>query len=386
MEITTAAALATLGIVIQADVLRRGVQAGGDTPRYVEGAARLLDGHLLQGVQWLYPGYIAFVAIVSGIGLGLRGVVGVQALLLLLVAIVLADLGRRLSGPVASVGAAFLWLTAIDFTRYLGWQAYVLTDAVYASCVAIVLWSVHRAVEDGGPWKLAAAAAVVAAASVRPNGWLLCPVLVTYLTATRWRKRSGYVLAVALFGLAVAGAELAPGAQVVRGGTAHQLAAGRVFWGPDQGPGQVDMPAPEPGQTAVSYVMSHPFAVARLVAARVGTEAVHIRADYSCRRNIRYGIWTAIVWLLTALGVWFQRGTSFTWLAVGIIAAQFFLVAVTFADIEGRFLVHVVGPLALLGGLAIGRFAGERPARSAGTTSTRGWSGCRCRIWRRPSR
>lgn len=361
VNVTTGAALAILGIAIQADVLRRGIQSAGDTPRYTDGAARLLRGDLLQGTQWLYPGYIAFVAMVSGVGLGRHGVVALQAFLILLVAIALADLGRRLSGPVASVAAAFFWLTAIDFTRYLGWQAYILTDAVYASAVVLVLWSVHRALEADGRWSIAAAAAV-AAASIRPNGWLLFPVLIAYLTATRWRQRRGYLLAAALLGLAVVGAELVPGGQVVRGDAARQLAEGRVFWGygHDRDPWQLDMPAPESGQTAAAYVTSHPLAAARLVVARVAAEVVHIRPAYSRRRNIRYGIWTATMWLLTVLGIWFQRGTSFVWLAVGIIAAQLFLVAVTFADIEGRFLVHVVGPLALLSGLAIGRFAGER--------------------------
>lgn len=360
-EVTTGAALATLGIVIQADVLRRGIQPAGDTRRYTDGAARLLDGHLLQGAQWLYPGYIAFVAMVSGIGLGLHAIVAIQALLLLMVAIALADLGRRLSGPVAAAAAAFLWLTAIDFTRYLGWQAYILTDAVYASAVVIVLWSIHRALENGGRWSIVAAAAAVAAASVRPNGWLLLPVLVTYLTATRWRTRSGYVLAAALLGLVVVGAELVPGGRLIRGDTARQLAEGRLFWGHEYDPWQLAMPATTPGQTAVSYVTSHPLAVARLALARVLAEAAHIRPAYSSRRNIRFGIWTATMWVLAVLGVWFHRGGSFIWLAVGIVAAQFFLVAVTFADIEGRFLVHVIGPLALLSGLAIGRFANERP-------------------------
>ena len=316
--ISAGAALAAGAVALQLDLLRRGVQGAGDSPRYIDGAAQLLNGDLLNGTQWLYGGYIAFVAAITGLGLGLHGVVVAQILWLFLAALALADLARRLSGPVASLAAAFLWLTTVDFTRYLGWQTYILTEAVYASAVVIVLWSLHRALEDRGPWN---------------------------------------VVAAALFGLTVAGAELVPGGQTVRGDTAQQLAEGRVFYGP----WQLRMPDRQPDQGVVGYITSHPLSVARLVVARMAAEAAHIRPGYSDRRNLVFGVWAGTIWLLALPGMWFWRDTSFTWLAVGVIAAQFGLVAVTFADIEGRFLIHVVGPIALCGGFAVGWLAGERP-------------------------
>jgi len=361
MYVGAAIALAAVAVALQADLLRRGIQAAGDTSRYTDGATQILSGQLLHGTQWLYAGYIVFVAAMTGLGLGLHGVVAVQTLLIFAAALALADLARRLSGPVASLAAAGLWLTTIDFTRYLGWQTYILTEAPYASAVVIVLWSLHRALEDGGKWNVAAAASVATAASIRPNGWLLFPVVAAYLTATRWRNRRGWILAATLVALAVAAAEIVPGGQTVRGDSAQQLAEGRVFYGP----WQLIMPARRPEQTAVSYIASHPLAVARLGVARMAAEAVHIRPGYSSRRNVVFGVWAATIWLLALPGMWLWRHTSFTWLAVGVVAAQFALVAVTFADIEGRFLIHVVGPIALCGGLAVGRLAGERDRRSA---------------------
>jgi dolichyl-phosphate-mannose-protein mannosyltransferase len=363
--ISAGAALAAVAVALQVDVLRRGVQGAGDTSRYTDGAAQILNGDLLHGTQWLYGGYIAFVAAITGLGLGLQGVVVAQILLLFVAALALADLARRLSGPVASLAAAFLWLTTVDFTRYLGWQTYILTESAYASAVVIVLWSVHRALEDRGPWNIAAAASLGMAASLRPNGWLLFPVVAAYLTATRWRSVWGWILAAALFGLTVAGAELVPGGQTVRGDTAQQLAEGRVFYGP----WQLRMPDRQPEQGVVGYITSHPLSVARLVVARMAAEAAHIRPGYSDRRNIVFGVWAGTIWLLALPGMWFWRDESFTWLAVGVIAAQFGLVAVTFADIEGRFLIHVVGPIALCGGLAVGRLAGEREPPSHSQSS-----------------
>ena len=123
------------------------------------------------------------------------------------------------------------------------------------------------------------------------------------------------------------------------------------------------MPDRQPEQAAVGYITSHPLAVARLVAVRMAAEAAHVRPGYSGRRNLVFGVWAGTIWLLALPGMWLWRNTSFTWLALGVIAAQFGLVAVTFADIEGRFLIHVMGPIALFGGLAVGRLAGERQSR-----------------------
>ena len=144
--------------------------------------------------------------------------------------------------------------------------------------------------------------------------------------------------------------------KIVRGDTAQQLAEGRVFYGP----WQLRMPDRQPEQGVAGYIASHPLSVARLMVARIAAEAAHIRPGYSDRRNLVFGVWAGTIWLLALPGMWLWRNTGFTWLAVGVIAAQFGLVAVTFADIEGRFLIHVVGPIALCGGLAVGRLAGER--------------------------
>jgi hypothetical protein len=257
---------------------------------------------------------------------------------------------------VAAIAAVVLWITGLDFTRYLGLQAYVLTDAPYAAAVVLVLWCLHRALDNGGWWILGTGAALVVAASLRPNGWLLVPVVVGYLTATRWREWWGWALTAALLVLAVFSAQAVPGAQGVRGDVVDQLAAGQIFpAGMGYDHWQLTMPARSGDQGALAYVATHPLATARLALTRVATEASHIRPTYSTQRNVVFGAWAAIVWGLAALGTWSFRRTSFIWLAVSIVVVQMGLVAVTFADADGRWLVHVAGPLCLLAALGVAR-------------------------------
>ena len=61
-------------------------------------------------------------------------------------------------------------MTSPDLTRFTGWQAFILTDAPYASALAIAVWAIHRAGVRRGRWYLSGAILVVFAASLRPQG------------------------------------------------------------------------------------------------------------------------------------------------------------------------------------------------------------------------
>jgi hypothetical protein len=206
-----AALVAVAFAVINIDLARRGVLSGGDTGRYTSGAHNLLAGETLDHQQRLYVGYVALVALADELGVGLEGVVAIQIVLIAMGALALFDLGRRLAGPWTGLLAAALFVTSPDFTRFTGWQAYILTDAPYASALAIAVWAIHQARVRRGRWYLAGAIVVVAA-SLRPQGsWLLPTALIYWIVPHMTTGRSRFIVAAVVAAGFLAVVALAPG-------------------------------------------------------------------------------------------------------------------------------------------------------------------------------
>src|SRR5207247_357327 len=136
-----------------------------------------LRGHLLSGRPGLWLGYPAVIALCRAAGAGLAGVIAVQLAVAALAAVAQYRLGRELGGHRAGLTAAGLLVLNPDIAR---WHAYILTDSLYTSAVVLAAWSIHRAACKKGGWYLAAAAAVLTAAALRPNGWLLSPIAAGY--------------------------------------------------------------------------------------------------------------------------------------------------------------------------------------------------------------
>lgn len=343
--------LAAFAALNAAVLAQDGIRQGHDSPRYIEGADNLLHGRPLEGKQGSYLGYLFVVAVSEKAGLGRGGVVGLQIAVAVLAGLALYDLGRRLGGPLAGGLAAAVMLLNPDVVR---WHAYVLTDSLYISLVILSLWSVHRASERGGYWYVRASAVVLCAALVRPNGWILAPIAGGYwiLRAVTGASRRRLAVAgvVVAFGLT---AFLVPGFRNGIQGESPDvmLRRGEVIWGYKEG--RLAMPADTRGGSgwpaALGYALRHPAASARLAAARVGTELAHVRPFYSTRHNVLIVVVLAPLYLLALVGAAVVRKTPLARLLLTVTAAHLLVVALTFADWDGRFLLYV---LPLLGALA----------------------------------
>ncbi|MGH7359415.1 MAG: hypothetical protein ACREJR_11440, partial [Candidatus Rokuibacteriota bacterium] len=77
----------------------RGVQWGGDTSRYVDGARAMLDGKPRRSYTLAYGGYMAVVAFWEAVGAGLPGVVVFQIGVAAVAGAAVAALGAALGGP-----------------------------------------------------------------------------------------------------------------------------------------------------------------------------------------------------------------------------------------------------------------------------------------------
>jgi 4-amino-4-deoxy-L-arabinose transferase-like glycosyltransferase len=350
----TSLLLASLFLFMNLTILMSGgVRLGGDSPRYLGGAENLLRGLPLQRREIFHSGYESLIAVCRLTGAGLTGVICIQILLAATASVALYDLGRRLHGHRAGLIAAGLFVSNPDITR---WNAFILTDSLYISLVILSVWSIHTASRRKRYWYFTAAAALGMAASVRPNGLLLLAVAVPYLVGhfiSRQRLRrvvvSGIVMA-AMLG-ALAASRFFPVSShehlevTLRNGITG-IDPWRVPMPPDPVPIRGDWAA------AFSYAAAHPFASLRLALTRVLIELIHIRPFYSFRHNMILLATLPFIYFLALPGIKLNRDRSLTHLLLLVILSHLFLVAVTFADWDGRFLLHILPLICLFSSCA----------------------------------
>jgi hypothetical protein len=355
-----------------------GVRHGGDTARYLAWAEALRAGRPLGGWAGAYGGYVSVIALMHGIGLGLPGVVGLQLAVAAVAGVVLAWLGAALGGPLAGLAAAAVLLVNPDVAR---WHAYVLTDSLYTSVVVLAAWGVWRAAERGGAWYLAGLALLGPAAVLRPTGLVLLPVAFACWGLRGVARRDWLGVGLGVVGLVMAiGVALSPRVQHTIGQVpSYTLRSGRVIY---QHPAfRVAMPVDPTGPGAgwgadLAYVARHPGPVLRLAARRVLVELAHVRPYYRPHHNALIVATLLPLYALAAVGIGATWRHPLTRLLVALVAAHLGLVAATLADYDGRFLVHVLGPLGALAGAGLARIADGR-ARGAGPHAVPGESAAR---------
>ena len=321
-----------------------GLQRGGDTSRYQAAAEDLLAWRPFGGpAGWAYGGYNSVLAIAEATGVGEVGVVLFQMLVAACATAALYDLGRRLGGRAAGLLAAGFFVLDYDIAR---WHLYLLTDSLYISLVSIGTWIAHRAVGRGPGAYAAAGGAVLFAALVRPNGWILIPIAAIY-----WIVRS----------------DLRPGLKVASATAVAVICAGGatavaiVQFGGDASPSSRVPGAtqrPNPQRLPFARVMTIRERLSRRMPIRVLNELAHVRPKFSLRHNVMVVVMLAAVYPLAGVGFVRSRRRPLARLMATVIACHLMVVAVTFSDPDGRYLLYIF-PLfvvfAACGAVALGR-------------------------------
>ena len=303
-----------------------GVRHGGDTPRYLSAAEDLLAGRAFGGPGgWVYVGYNGLIAFCETIGVGQVGLILVQILVAALATLALYDLGRQLAGPVAGLLAGGFFILDYDIAQ---WHVYVLTDSLYISLVALATWMVHRAVGGGMRRYLEAAGVLTLAALIRPNGWILIPIAAIYWIA-RTRLGVRYKYAAAL-GVSLLCAGVAVAIVMTQLGPRSQLA---------------------PTDRATLEARSQRLPFARVITIRGGLDPIessrrlanvllHVQSTFSFWHNAALLAVVAVVYPLAVWGFVRARKKSVSRLMAVVIAGHLFIVAVTFNDRDGRYLLY----------------------------------------------
>ena len=206
------------------------------------------------------------------------------------------------------------------------WHLYLLTDSLYISLVAVATWATHRAVGRGARAYLAACAVLLMAALVRPNGWLMVPVAAIY-----WIARSG--LGRRMKRAAAAGVVL-----VCLGGAATIAV---VQFG-DEAIARRSLTAEQRRQRlpfAGVMTLRQRLNPARMPL-RLAIELAHVQPKSSIRHNVMVVAVLAVVYPLAVVGFVKSRGQPLARLMAAIVAGHLMVIAVTFFDRDGRYLLY----------------------------------------------
>ena len=346
------AALACLGassVLVNLVLLAwSGIRHGADTSRYLASANDLLAGGWFRGAGGhLYIGYNAVVAACEAIGAGEAGVMAVQIAAASLATIALYDLGRQLRGRLAGVLAGVFLIVDYDIAR---WHLYVLTDSLYISLVIVSTWFVHRAVGRGIWGYLEATGVFVLTALIRPNGWILAPLAAIYwLACSELRTRYKYATAVGVVLVFLGG--------VV---TALLIARGASPPSPPGAPPRINSEHLPFQETPLERSVNP-----RRMWGRLMMELGHVRPPFSARHNTMIIAMLAVVYPLAVWGFIRTLGQPLSRLIAGVIGAHLLVIAVTFSDTDGRYLLYtfpLIVVFAACGAVALRETAARRSA------------------------
>lgn len=337
-----------------------GVQVGGDTNLYLDGATRLLDGRPLINREPSYTGYVALIAGLRAVGAGFSVLVLLQIGLAAIATGVVYSMGAALAGRSAGAIAAMLLAVDIDTNR---WHLFVLADSVYLSLFTIGVYLTYVAATREGAWRIAGAVLVLLGASlVRPEGWFLMPAAALYLLMTRLRSVAQRVIAAGavVVMMLLAAALLAPAisGNLKAVGPAEMLRDGQTIWEFDGW--RVEMP-PDPvfadgvatQVDAITYAARHPVVTASLMAARVGVHFAHVRPYFSSAHNAAIVLWLVPIYVAVVLGLRAARSRVLALWIVAALTTQLTVVALTHADWDGRYLAHMLPVMYPFAGVAM---------------------------------
>ncbi len=329
-----------------------GALFGGDSLRYVDGADRVFHHVGLVGEQRSYSGYIFFLVFLRYLHLNSIGVAIVQICVAAVAGLALYDLGKHLAGRMAGLLAAVLFLLNPDIFR---WNLFVLTDALYIDFIILACWAIWKA-SGSSLWKKALCIMVVLfASSIRPNGWPLPLVAVSYWISLQLKVRLTKLALIAAlfisFGYGLSRAHFfAPG--IENESPLRALQNKVIVWGyPHRFEGARDSRSGDWRKLALG-VVRNPVSTMKLAGLRVAAEFAHVRPFYSRLHNVALLLFLPAIYASAAYGFCRLRNEPLTLLIIAIVLYHTFIIAIFFADWDGRFLLYffpLIGVLASSG-------------------------------------
>ena len=366
------------------------VRYGGDSPRYTEGAERLLAGASVDNDVVHFLGYVFFVAGIYSLNLGDTGVIMAQTIIVGISMMALFDLGKRFGNETVGIVAASLHAVNLEIHQ---WSFYVLTETLYISFVIFTSWSIYRAIEADKPtaWIFLSAVSSVFMATIRPQGWIMLPVMLIFFLAGLLRKQGAVysISAFVLYCLFISTALWLPHTLKITSERPNRLISqgyyasdvynsllkGEIVWHNDEM--KIFMP-PDQGSVGeglvgvVNYCSRNIAACANLFVRRIIVELAYLRPYYSFNHNLAIILTFPLLYILSFFGIYMTRREFITRLALSLIGVHLLFVGVTYSDHNGRFLLYILPIITLfsaIGAVSITHWIGGYYRRIISTAS-----------------
>lgn len=331
-----------------------GIQYGADSPRYIHGAERIFTSYPLGSDQIRYFGYIVFLAITLKLQCGFIISVIFQVSFAMLASIAIYDLGRSITGSkTAGILAAGLFLVN---PFVVNWHLYIHSDSLYFSFLIFSVWSIFKAI---GKQKLKfyflSVAIVLITATIRPNGWVLLPIMFCFYLLNRNLKVLVKVLIVfSVFALFFLGARYFKVSEEANSDIefVKLLQTGVIVWGHEDL--RLNMPDSyllknKHWSEIGSYIVKHPYAVIHLAIARLSAEYLQMYRPWSSfKYKARFLVWMLPGYILALIGtllLWKNVGIK---LIVVVLLSQMLIIASTCSEHECRYMLSTVSLIYLL--------------------------------------
>ena len=98
------------------------------------------------------------------------------------------------------------------------------------------------------------------------------------------------------------------------------------------------------------YIIKHPLSCSKLAFVRVGYMFIQIRSHHSPAFKVHILLWIIPAYLLALIGILKFRQSKITRIALVTILGHTFIVGLTYATHESRFLIYILPIIYLLSG------------------------------------
>ncbi|VAX23756.1 hypothetical protein MNBD_NITROSPINAE02-1795 [hydrothermal vent metagenome] len=334
-------------VSISALILESGPYIGGDTRHYTAGADELIKKHKITGRNQNYSGYVAVVALAKLVSSSeeksFHLIMLIQAAVSFFAMFCVYRLGEELFGKTTAI------LGAISFSAnfyIIFWSKQIHTDSLFISFViiaslALILSSRNKM------WLVAAIPALIFMASLRPNGLFYIPVFLVYLVSLFKAKTRAAIYALLFISALIAATFITGEVQKAtdRIQLIDRLEDGTILWAKEfKAMPKMENRSGNVVKDLTSYLVSYPVETLSLMFTRIYRSYFFWRDDYSARHQMALMIALPLIYLFAIAGLarsFMNNIGKDHLLLLGIILAQTFIVAGTFAVHDTRFTCYI---------------------------------------------
>jgi hypothetical protein len=334
--------LGTASLLAHYQVL--GVRSGGDTGQYLASARAVAQGQSVEGRRRGFLGYIYFLHGVFSLGGGLHHVVGINCLISLVAACLMFLAGRASFSTPVGLLAALAFICAPDLQR---WNFYALPEGVNNSLLTMVMCLTLLARKERR-WLMLLVPALAWFCTLRAESSVLALSVITLaLTGSKLGAVLGGLVLIVVW-LALSPSESAGSFNLARA-----LYRGKIIWNYSNLPAPPEAVLPPHGAgfigTILHYTASYPVWMAETALSRLFWFWIHARPFYSLGHNlVAVAQSIALVFFSAYWLIKHRLANRAVVPPLALILIQTGIVALTFADWDGRHFVRIMPPLLLL--------------------------------------